>query len=158
MANSVLGLRCMLACPLAQSSVQWTTIYDVTHWLQNGFMVPNTNATEYFYEDMTTENAAHAQSLLQPHAAAAFTNSKVTVAGWRLLPSTYVYTKNDKAFAVNLQEFMVKQIQKAGKDGDVKPFDGTLGELYFDVAHCALVMDRAEEFSQTIRYIAEETK
>lgn len=119
-------------------------------------MVPNINATEYFYEDMTKDSAASAQSLLKPHAAAAFTFSKVTVAGWRFVPSTYVYTKNDKAFAVNLQEFMARRAQQeGGKDSDVNPFSGPLGEVYIDVSHCALAMDRAEEFSNVIRSIAE---
>ena len=117
-------------------------------------MVPNANATDYFYHDMTGENATRAQSLLKGHSAASFTASEVTVAGWRFVPSTYVYTNNDKAMAVNFQEAMAKRAQNQDvPEGGVKAFDGPLGEVYIDVGHCALVMDRAEEFSKVIRSV-----
>jgi hypothetical protein len=57
----------------------------------------------------------------------------VVYAGWRSVPSTYVYTRQDRPLPLLFQEFMAKRAQ--GQEGDVRPFGGEMGEVYLDSGH-----------------------
>ena len=97
----------------------------------------NEQAADVFYHDMPEQLVTQYAGLLGKQPAATF-STPVAHAGWRNVPSTYVYTTQDRPCPRAYQQFMVKRAQEvAGQDagGSVRPFEGELGEVVVDAGH-----------------------
>jgi hypothetical protein len=79
---------------------------------------------------------SHYTSLLGKQPMATST-TPVVYAGWRSVPSTYVYTTQDRPLPLHFQQFMAKRAREAaGQDGSsVRPFEGEMGEVTVDSGH-----------------------
>ncbi len=97
-------------------------------------MTLNERAPETFYHDVPEPLFSQYTHLLGKQPAATFA-TPVVYAGWRSVPSTYVYTTQDRPLPLPTQQFMVKRVQVAGQDGGVRPFQGAMGELSLDSGH-----------------------
>jgi hypothetical protein len=62
-------------------------------------------------------------------------NTSVVYAGWRSVPSTYVFTTLDRALEPVYQHFMVERAVKQGGKHAVTPFGGEMGQLYVESGH-----------------------
>ena len=94
-------------------------------------------ATDVFYHDVPEPLVTQYAGLLGKQPVATF-STPVVNAGWRSVPSTYVYTTQDRPLPLAYQQFMVKRAQEvAGQDagGSVRPFEGELGEVHVDAGH-----------------------
>ena len=92
-------------------------------------------AADVLYHDVPEPLFSQYASLLGKQPAATF-SSPVVYAGWRDVPSTYIYATQDRQMPLAYQKFMVKRAQEvARQDGSVMPFEGEIGELYLDSGH-----------------------
>jgi pimeloyl-ACP methyl ester carboxylesterase len=84
-------------------------------------------------------------ALLGKHPMATFT-TPVVHAGWRSVPSTYVYTRQDRPLPLLFQEFMAKRAKRVASEdgGDVRPFNGEMGEAYIDCGHTPFLSNTEE--------------
>jgi len=103
------------------------------------YIALNPRATKTFYHDVPDHLVSQYAPLLGKQPAATFT-TPVAHAGWRAaaVPSTYVYTRQDRPLPLPYQQFMVRRAQEeaaAGRDGGVRPFGGAMGEVYVDAGH-----------------------
>jgi hypothetical protein len=97
--------------------------------------VLNERAADVFYHDVPKTLISQYAPLLGKQPTATF-GTPVVHAGWRSVPSTYVYTTQDRPLPLPYQQFMAKRAQEvAGQDGGVKPFEGGLGEISLDAGH-----------------------
>ncbi len=97
----------------------------------------NEQAADVFYHDVPEPLVAQYAGLLGKQPVATF-STPVVHAGWRSVPSTFVYTAQDRPLPPPYQQFMVKRAQQvAGQDagGRVRPFEGELGEVHVDSGH-----------------------
>lgn len=109
----------------------------VDHALFEGpYIVLKEEATDVLYHDLPEALISTYARLLGKQPTATF-NTPVAHAGWRSVPSTYVYTTQDRSLPLAYQRFMAKRAKEvAGKEGSsVKPFDGEIGEVSVDSGH-----------------------
>lgn len=78
---------------------------------------PNT-PDQIFYNDMSADVAQKYISMLKPHSYPTF-SSQLTVAPWKVIPTTYVLCEKDAAIPIIAQEGMVQ----AAQDAAPKSFD-----------------------------------
>ncbi|KAF2160578.1 hypothetical protein M409DRAFT_59835 [Zasmidium cellare ATCC 36951] len=64
-----------------------------------------------FYNDMSEEDAKSATAMLKPHSYQT-AHSRLTYAGWKHVPSTYIYCLKDNAIPIVVQKMMVEQTAK----------------------------------------------
>lgn len=109
--------------------------YSDAEW-QGPYILLNEKAADIFYHDVSEPLFLQYACLLGKQPTATFT-TPVVHAGWRSVPSTYVYTVQDRQLPLAYQQFMVKRAQEvAGQDGNaLRPFEGEIGELYVDSGH-----------------------
>jgi hypothetical protein len=95
----------------------------------------NELAADVFYHDVSGTLAVEYGRLLGKQPAATF-STPVAHAGWRSIPSTYVYTTEDRSLPLVYQRYMAKRAQEvAGHEGKVQPFEGDMGEIDIPSGH-----------------------
>jgi len=106
----------------------------LTIW-QAPYIALNKNAADIFYHDVPEPLFSQYARLLGKQPAATFA-TPVVHAGWRSVPSTYVYTRQDRPLPLLYQEFMAKRAQRvASQDRGLRLFEGEMGEVYIDSGH-----------------------
>jgi pimeloyl-ACP methyl ester carboxylesterase len=97
-----------------------------------------------FYHDVPEPMFSQYAALLGKHPMSTF-STPVVHAGWRSVPSTYVYTRQDRPLPLLFQEFMAKRTQRVGSEGGgLRPFDGEMGEVYVDSGHTPFLSNTEE--------------
>ncbi|ETI24703.1 hypothetical protein G647_04072 [Cladophialophora carrionii CBS 160.54] len=99
---------------------------------------------ETFYNDV--KEPEKYVNMLKPHSYRTFA-SKVTYAGWRHVPSTYLLCEKDEAIPIHAQKGMVEAAQQAGADMKVETVSASHSPF----------MSMAEEMARSIRRAAGET-
>lgn len=91
---------------------------------------------DIFYHDVPESLASQYARVLGKQPMATFT-TPVAHAGWRSVPSTYIYTTQDRSLPLAYQQFMAKRAKElASQDGgSVKPFEGEIGEVSLPSGH-----------------------
>ena len=91
---------------------------------------------DVFYHDVPKPLASQYARVLGKQPTVTF-NTPVVHAGWRSVPSTYIYTTQDRSLPLGYQQFIAKRAKEvASQDGaSVKPFDGDIGEVALDSGH-----------------------
>lgn len=103
--------------------------------LQEPYIVVKEHAAGIFYHDVPEPLFSQYAQILGKQPMATF-GTPVVHAGWRSVPSTYVYTRQDRPLPLLYQEFMVKRAQRvASQDNGLRPFEGEMGEVYVDSGH-----------------------
>lgn len=64
-----------------------------------------------FYNDMSVEDTKSAVALLKPHSYQT-AHSRLTYAGWKHVPTTYIYCEKDNAIPIHVQKMMVEETAK----------------------------------------------
>lgn len=109
---------------------------------QGSNLVLNENAKEWFYggDGLTADEQQALYEALGTHPIATFT-TPLSRAGWRGVPSSYVYAQKDKPVPLPFAEWMVQRVRReeAG-EGGVRAFSGELGEFVMECAHCTMFL------------------
>ncbi|KXT01481.1 hypothetical protein AC578_9554 [Pseudocercospora eumusae] len=74
------------------------------------------NPAHVFYNDMSPEDQKSAIATLKPHSYQT-AHTVVTYAGWKHVPSTYIYCSKDNAIPLHIQHMMVEEF---GKGFDIR--------------------------------------
>lgn len=117
---------------------------------------------DWFWGDLPVEEQQRHRKSIAPgtHPIACFV-TPVTHAGWKNIPSTYVYAKQDKAAPLEFQQWLVKRAQQEEPTEDrVRPFSGGLGEFSVDTAHCTMffIPEKVKELGEILVEVAEGEK
>lgn len=127
---------------------------------QGGSLVLNEKAMDWFYdESLPVDQQQEIYKSLGSHPISTFV-TPVTRAGWRNVPSTFIYAQKDKLVPFPFAEWMVKRAQKQeAREGGVRAFSGELGEFSLDTAHCTmfLVPEKVEELGDMLIKAAKES-
>lgn len=108
----------------------WAAIYEPSTSAANAipadeivpaFWVPEPGPT--FYNDMTPAAVAAATAELKPHSLSAH-RARLTYAGWKTVPTTYIYCTEDQAVVFPFQKYMVEEVAK-GYDFRTKTLEGS---------------------------------
>jgi hypothetical protein len=93
-------------------------------------------AAEVFYHDVPEPLVKQYARELGKQPMATFT-TPVVHAGWKSVPSTYVYTTIDRSLPLGYQQFMARRAKEAAgrEGGNVVPFEGEFGEVSLESGH-----------------------
>lgn len=113
---------CAFALPEGTSLMDGLNNQDLPWWDVNDArdsLMPLT-PEDIFYNDV--EDPRDEIMKLQPHSYRSFA-TKVTYAGWKHVPSTYLLCEKDNAIPLHAQKGMVDAAQKAGADMKAETMD-----------------------------------
>ncbi|KAK3896992.1 hypothetical protein C8A05DRAFT_48207 [Staphylotrichum tortipilum] len=118
------------------------------------YIALNDLAVDTFYHDVPEPLVSQYAPLLGKQPAATFA-TPVGYAGWRRVPSTFVYTTHDRPLPLVYQQFIGRRAQEvANQHGCVRPFEGAMGEVYMDSGHTPF-LSRMQEMGDILIRAAE---
>ncbi|SPO03729.1 uncharacterized protein DNG_06412 [Cephalotrichum gorgonifer] len=122
-----------------------------------GNLVLTDGSDEIFYHDVAEPHRSEYTAILGKEPFAAF-GTPPSYLGWEKIPSSYVYTKLDRALLYHIQEFMVKRVQDVAAESgkaSVKPFSGPFGLFSLESGHSPM-LSKTAEMAGILSQIAEE--
>lgn len=89
------------------------------------------------------------------HAVAAL-KTPIKEAGWRDIPTTYIYTSLDKVLDLEKQQWQVSRAKESGAQtaAGIQPFSGALGEFILDCGHTPFLGDKLDELRSILVQVA----